>query len=353
MCTNNTNTLISESRNKPYKLLQFYLNAEETSERVSLLFDDFLKKSKHEPLLDKVFSFHIFRNDGLNLLLNDLPDELREDIDIKRSMFDYFDFIFSNLFFRGSGNTNPIHEKIDNDFYYVLLPNVIDKIEFPMLIDSELRQSLNIKNRDKYSLDKKNRLSIYYTLIKDMYHVILEDYLNKYHNYPTKQRLLGLVKPYRSQFLKLLENQFNLYNQKIKSNKTKEGMLIVYRGYDISDDENVIVDRKIRTQDSSKSFSFTTSIDVAVMYSTYKLDEVTDDESITFEDRVNLTSSMFNIENYRNKENRKFIVSKYEVDLKDVICTPLQNTITEYEVFAYPEKAKLIRYQIVNSSSTN
>ena len=129
-------------------------------------------------------------------------------------------------------------------------------------------------------------------------------------------------------------------------------MLIVYRGYDISDDENVIVDRKIRTQDSSKSFSFTTSIDVAVMYSTYKINEVTDDESITFEDRVNLTSSMFDIEKYRNKENRKFIVSKYEVDLKDVICTPLQNTITEYEVFAYPEKAKLIRYEIVNSSST-
>ena len=345
-------TLDSESRNKPYKILQSYFDPELTSEIVSIIFDDFLKKSKDGSLLDKVFLFQIVRRDAIDRLLNDLPDELKDDVGLARSMFDYFDFIFANLFFRGLRNENPLHEKIDNDFYYVLLPNVIDKIEFPMLIDSELRLSLSIKCRDKYSLDKKNRLSIYYTLSNDMHHIILEKYVNTFRSYPTLRKQLGLLRANKSQFLQMLENRFTFYNKEIKSKKTKDEKLIVYRGYDISNDENVIIDRKIRTQDANKSFSFTTNKDVAMNYAIYKINKVSDEDAINFDDRVNIASAMFDIENYRNKENRKFIFAKYEVDIKDVICTPLKNTITEYEVFAYPEKAKLIRYQIVNSSST-
>jgi hypothetical protein len=181
---------------------------------------------------------------------------------------------------------------------------------------------------------------------------VFENYVNKYHSYPTQIKMLNILKKHRSQFLKMLESQFNLYNRQIKSSKTKDGKLILYRGYDISDNENVIVDRKVRTQDSNKSFSFTTNIDVALMYSTYKIDKGDDDGSMNFDDRVNLSSSIFDNQNFRNKENRKFIVSKYEVDIKDVICSPLKNTNIEYEVFVYPERTKLIRYQIVNSSST-
>lgn len=344
---------ISESKNKPYKLLQSHLDPELTSKRVSLCFDDFLKKYKDQPLLNKVFLFQIVRYDVVTILLNELPVQLKDDIGVRRSMFDYFDFLFANLFFRGLKNENPLHEKLDNDFYYVLLPHVIDKIEFPTLIDSELRHSLSINNRDKYPLNKKNRLSIYYTLSQGVHHNALAQYVNKYRSYPSKKKQLGILKTTKRQFFKRLDNQFSFYNKELKSNKTKDEKLIVYRGYDISDDENVIINRKIRTQDANKSFSFTTNTAVAMSFSNYKINKMTDEDATTFDDRVNLASAMFDIENYRKKENRKFILAKYEIDIKDVICTPLQTTITEYEVFAYPEKAKLLRYQIVNSTSTN
>ena len=135
--------------------------------------------------------------------------------------------------------------------------------------------------------------------------------------------------------------------------KNVDNTYTIYRGYDIDVNEDVLINRKIRLQDANKSYSFTANTDVAKMFATYKNLNVDSTEETTYEDRLNLVSSFIDsdeIENYRTKLNRKFVVAKYNIDEKDIIFMPYQTTTTECEVFANPDNAKLVRYEIVYSS---
>jgi hypothetical protein len=139
----------------------------------------------------------------------------------------------------------------------------------------------------------------------------------------------------------------------MNKSKNNDNKYTIYRGFDIDANEDVLINRKIRLQDANKSYSFTANTDVARMFATYKNLIPDENDVTTYEDRLNLVSTFVDseeIESYRTKSNRKFIVAKYKIDERDIIFTPFETSTTECEVFALPDNAKLVRYEIVYSS---
>jgi hypothetical protein len=132
------------------------------------------------------------------------------------------------------------------------------------------------------------------------------------------------------------------------------GKYVVYRGYDIDSNEDVLVDRKIRIQDTNKSISFTANTVVATMFSNYKRTKISQDEDATsYDDRLTLVGSIVGKDKmlpYEKKISRKHILAKYELEEKDIIITPFSTSTTECEVLAIPDNAKLVRYTIIHAS---
>ena len=98
--------LISEPKNKPKILLNLVPELTISLDRLSL--EHFLQKYKNKPILDKVFLFHKFREELINIEMNKIHDELKDQIEIKQSIFEYVDLILIIHFFNIiSGDQNP------------------------------------------------------------------------------------------------------------------------------------------------------------------------------------------------------------------------------------------------------
>lgn len=98
--------LISEPKIKPKILL--HLDPELTITLDPLSFKHFLKKYENQPILDKVYLFQQFREELINLEMIKIPDELKDEIEIKHSIFQWVDLIMTCHFFNTlAKNQNP------------------------------------------------------------------------------------------------------------------------------------------------------------------------------------------------------------------------------------------------------
>jgi hypothetical protein len=271
---------------------------------------------------------------------------------IQNALYDYIDCSISMMFFGNQFEIYSLNKRIDNDFYFALLTFAIDRIEFPSLVKDEIKASMEINNRLGIHLKRRNFLANLMVGSRNYVIQIIEKTADQYKRIPTLIETEKLCKKYKMQFFNFVCNRTSQIEKMMNKHKNEDKTFTVYRGYDIDENEDVLINRKIRLQDANKSYSFTANNNVAKMFANYK-NLTIDIGGTTYDDRVNLVSSFIDlkkIESYKTKSNRKFVVAKYKIDEKDIIFMPFQTSTTECEVFANPDHAKLIRYEIVYSS---
>ena len=335
-----------------YRYVRNQLPPEEICLLTHKLFNDFYAKVKNKQIDDKCLQFMLFRQKCFTYISNEYFTN-ETDSETMNSLFDYFDCSLSVLFFKNKFNLLPINEMIDDEFYFALLPFVIDRIEFPSIVNKEITDSLSLRNRAKIKLQRRNFLANLLLCSRDFVNAVMTSLLNQYKTIATFVEINKWMKKNKSAYLQNVANLTARNEKLFLKNRIKTNKFIVYRGYDISGNENVIIDRKIRLQDANKSFSFTANSTVAKMFATYKSSNRKNIDSTTYDDRITLVSSFVNqelVKSYQIKVNRKHIVAKYEIDEEDIIITPFSTSTTECEVFAIPDNAKLVRYCIVHSS---
>ena len=349
-------TEIDESNiSKSYSEIRTKISPSEICIFLSKEFDIFYGSVKSKTIEDKCISFQIFRQQCHSFICNMyFRINLQEnDYFIQQSLYDYIDCSLSMLFFRNQFDHRPLNTKVDNDFYFALLVFAIDRVEFPSLVKDEIQESLKINNRLSIPLKRRNFLANLMIGSRKFVTQVIEQNLNYYKKMPTLNEIKILCRKYKPQYISFVCNSTFEIEKMMSKFKNDNNFFTVYRGYDIDSKDNVIINRKIRLQDSNKSYSFTANTDVAKMFANYKNLTINDSCATSYEDRINLVSPFIDsniIENYKTKSNRKFVVAKYKINEKDIIFMPFQTTTTECEVFANPDNAKLIRYEIVYSS---
>jgi len=347
---------IDESKiSKSYSEIKTKLPPNEICTFLSEEFDKFYCSVKNKKIEDKCISFQLFKR-SCNAILYRRYFYLNyknNDHLIENSLYDYVDCSLSMLFFSNQFENTCLNKRIDNDFYFSLLPFAIDRIEFPSLVKDEIQKSLEINNRLSIPLRRRNFLANLMVSARNYVMQIIEQTANYYKISPTLIETEKLCKKHKSKLINFVCNKTSQIEKMMNKHKNNDKTYTIYRGYDIDTNEDILINRKIRLQDANKSFSFTVDTDIAKMFANYKNLTSDDNDRTTYDDRVNLVSSFINsekIENYRSKLNRKFVVAKYKIYEKDIFFIPFETSTTECEVFANPDNAKLIRYEIVYSS---
>jgi hypothetical protein len=350
-----SNDIETSNISKSYSEIKIKIPPNEICLILSQEFEKFYYTVKSKSIEDKCISFQLFRQQCHSTIYNMYFNvNLNEnDYFIQNALFDYIDCSLSMLFFRNQFDLNPINTKVDNDFYFALLPFAIDRIEFPSLVKDEIQASLKMNNRLSVPLKRRNFLANLMIGSRNYVMQVIEKTVNHHKKMPTFFDLEKICRKHKSQYFNFVCNRTSQIEKMMNKQKNDDNTYTIYRGYDIDAKEDVIINRKIRLQDANKSYSFTANTDVAKMFANYKHRTIDDDDVTTYDDRVNLVSSFIDlnkIDCYKNKSNRKYVFAKYKIDEKDIIFMPFQTTTTECEVFANPDNAKLIRYEIVYSS---
>jgi len=311
-------------------------------------FDEFWRLNHKKSVAEKCVEFSLLRQ----LLLSsfELPNDDSSYADIGNTVLDYIDMTFSYLFFNGMDGKCALEKRVDNEFYFCLLTFALDRIEFPSLVMEQIRSSFYSKNRIKINLKRRNYLATLIVVARKFTNGLIAALANqnlKLLSYKT------IRKYYKANLGKLISSVGNAYDKSqkyLETHKVGNGYKL-YRGYEIDSEQDVILNRRLRLQDANKSVSFTTERQVAERFATYRHSVTSSPTSTSFDDRLTLAKTMFSevSESYERTEGKKSIVSEYVISEEDIVLCPVFTTITECEVFAFPEKARLTRYTITYS----
>ena len=258
---------------------------------------------------------------------------------------------FAAVFFKGKENKNPIYTRLSNDMFFSLFPFAVDRIEFPSVAKLEIYKSLKHHDFKKQSLSKRNDCAIQMLVARDFVMNAFSQVSTRLNRPISMTELKSVCDKNISQFverkIEFVRSSANELKSKILNDK-----IYVYRGFEIENDQNVLINRKERMQDANKSFSFTTEKAVAERFAKYKFSNYDIGDYKTYSERDFLLKAVINdIKiDYMKDQNKKFIVAKYEIDKSDIVYSQVSAFSPENEVFAIPDNAKLCRYKIVYSS---
>ena len=330
-----------------YEQIATQIPSEEMQEIVYEAFEEFWKINYKKTVVEKCVEFGLLRQCILTYL--EMSNDIESCEKLGNSLMDYIDMTFSYLFYKDSNGKCALEKKVDNEFYFCLLTFTIDRIEFPSLVMKEFRDSYYSKNRNKISLQRRNYLATLMVVSRDFINQLIVCLANQNVSLSYK----NIRKHYKLNLTKLISSVGTIHS---KSRKYIESQKVgnvyrLYRGYEIDAKQNVIVNRKERLQDANKSVSFTTKRLIAESFANYRHSVKSSPESTSFDDRLTLAKTMFHKfpDSFERVKDKKSIVSEYEIAEEDIVLFPISTTITEYEVFAFPEKARLVRYTITNS----
>lgn len=311
----------------------------------------YLNATRKKSLQEKCIEFYLARQSFLSVIRHN--SNFNDDewfAGLGDSALDYFDMTFAYLFFKGTNEKCAIERKVDKEFYFCLLSVAMDRIEFPSLVSSEFRESYASNNRSSVSLDRRNYLALTMRGAKMFVNQVIEAVVMKLKRAPSWTELRMTYKRNLRSFNNEVSKNYDEVTKTFNESRCEDGYKL-YRGYEIDIDQNVIVDRRIRRQDANKSTSFTTERKVAELYATYRTRGGDNSKTTSFDNRITLAKTMFGdkTDPLLNAFGKKCIVSEYVVPESDIILFPMSTTITECEVFAIPDNARLSRYTIVNA----
>jgi hypothetical protein len=338
-------TIPTESEfSKNIKLLSATLPREDMQLFIYQQMERFLQQHKHKKVEEKCTEFLLLKTSILYQLGNKIPDLTSR---LLAALVNYIDITIATLFFKQINGKSALHERFDKDFYFAFLNFVIYRVEFPSLIVEELKDSLQETSRKSVPLSRRNYLI---AVMQCAYRVDIDFYKH----FTPVTGVLPKISDFKNHFkinrknlAKFTYSTFALH-EKILERQKKGGIYKLYRGYEISGDQDVIVDRKIRIQFANKSVSFTTSRDLALSFAKTRFNHRPVTNVLSVADRFNVLKTMLDdVDQYAVATNRKCIFAEYEFDENDLVCA---GSHLENEVIAIPDTAKLTRYSIVYAS---
>jgi hypothetical protein len=338
-----------------YSYIEQVLPPEEFKVLVREEFLKFYNTIKNKKIEDKCIQFMLFRQKFAAHVIK-IAFAVENDYTTLNSLYDYIDCSISAVFFEDDSDLKSTHEYLDNEFYFSMLSFVVDRIEFPSIYKDKIISSFNFNSRSQIRLQRRNYLANMMLCARKFVMQVSEQLLNVNTRIPSFLEIEKVLnhKKNKQYFLMRVADSTASNEKYFSKQKIACGKYVVYRGYDIDSNEDVLVDRKIRIQDTNKSISFTANTVVATMFSNYKRTKISQDEDATsYDDRLTLVGSIVGKDKmlpYEKKISRKHILAKYELEEKDIIITPFSTSTTECEVLAIPDNAKLVRYTIIHAS---
>ena len=273
------------------------------------------------------------------------------------------DQFFIAAFFGITNVCEPTHIYLKNTrAFFALYKHFITVNEFPSINLNMYEESLKIHNRLNLCYEARTYASISFYQTIFVYSVFIKSYNTEFHS---KYSALNL-KHLHDQFLitsekfiqKYTDKNYEISKLKLRSHLRSDDKLYVYRGFEISDDDNVRLKRVKKNnptsqiQDSGKSICYTLNKEIANKFAMHKFKK-TDLFIVEYEERIDRVKLLFdncdtNFDEFTSKLNRRVYVAKYEINLKDVIVDSCYSD--ESEVIVLPQNARLIEYRPINYS---
>lgn len=299
---------------------------------------------KRKNAVEKSVIFHMYRQ----RLLFSFNEMLKEEEDEKiKTVACEFDTAFCSIFFENEKfpNIKPLHTFLSDEEFYIILPFVINKIEFTSLIKDKLKEAVKFHSKTKLNFSRRTYLTNLYNMT---YHFLGECFQQKKLN-PFSEYKLACSTIKSSNFKDAVAFSKHRVLERLNANKIDEDKVKIYRGYSIQEDENVIINRKERIQDVNISISYSSTPIFACIFSslnTKSEEEYDKENSMSVEYRVHKLKDYFNNveERYLNKTNLKPVIATYCASLKDILYITVNPATFEQEVIMLNDAPNLIRY---------
>lgn len=319
--------------NKPEQMIKFVLNNFPLAS---------IRKRKNA--VEKSVIFHLYRQ----RLLFSVNQMLKEDDEKIKTVADEFDTAFCSIFFENEKfpNIKPLHTFLTDEEFYIILPFVINKIEFSSLIKYKLKDAVKFHSKTKLNFNRRTYLATLYNMT------------NVFINECFQQKMLNPFSEYKLACSIIKSSNFKdrvLYSkhvllERLNTNKIDDDKVKIYRGYSINEDENVIINRKERIQDVNVSISYSPSQYDACIFSslnTMSEEDYDKNNSTSVEYRVHKLKDYFNnvVERYSKKVNLKSVIATYCASIKDILYITINPASYEQEVIMLNDAPNLIRYE--------
>ena len=199
----NWKTIMNELKiSDAYNVASSKISPEEPTTYLSHEFAALYKKIKNRPVEEKCIAFQIYRmrfHQSICCTYVDVSDD--HDGAIRNALYNYIDCALSVLFFKNKFNFTPINEYIDDEFFYALLPYVIDRIEFPSLVQDEITESLKRNKRSNIHLQRRNIIANLMISSRSYVHHVITQMNIHTSNQPTTVEIERICKKHKNKFL--------------------------------------------------------------------------------------------------------------------------------------------------------
>lgn len=358
-CVNKSNTffkLINNEVNDMYKTNEL-IAIEIISSAYKQFFEEENKKLKLDPNLIKFFTRYLVLKESINI---DILEQINRDAS---AIFSQRIDLHIAAFFGIDNVCESTHQYLKNPrAFFSLYSMFIEKDEFPSCNLKKIEDAVSIHERMNISYDARVYSAIIpevvissYIVFRNSYLSYLEDkneeFLNLNHLSKHFLKLnLNTMQSYVNKFLHISRETIRKYTE---SNK-----IVVYRGFEICEQDSVRVNRyKVsnelsKIQDAGKSVCYTLDKKIAYYFATHKFKKHVE-FNFSYEDRFNrarLLLNKLNIDStkFTSRKNRRVYVAKYEVDTKDILFDKSHDY--EREVLVLPKNARLVEYRPVKYS---
>ncbi len=245
-----------------------------------------------------------------------------------------------------------INEIKSERFFWGYFGFTVFSIEFSSLAIENLRQTVDRLYKNKYSLEKKSSAYTAFMYIEFFYNGI---HMNTSDTLLKRNIFSNQIKVKQEKIIELSGQSNDYFRTYVGDQKT----IKVYRGFSYDTSKNVRVGRYLKSnqnaklQDNGKSISFTLDKKIAKTFAVnfYVTETFVGDWS----GRVNGNELLLKIndidkEIFLEENGRRPVIGVYEVDVDDILLYSCNPNTSEYEIFVYPENARLIRYDPIKFS---
>lgn len=262
--------------------------------------------------------------------------------------------LYISSFFGLSNVVEPSHIYLNNDrAFYALYSSLMYEHEFPSITMQNVENCFHEHGRNKLSIEARTYSAVVADIVNISYKVFIKDLVeNSYHEYVSSDLIFNeFMRLHGSTVFKQVDVYFTREMRAIKNGSNGGNKLTVYRGFEISDKDDVRSGRlKINNpvahiQNAGKGMFYTTDKKIANAFAMNKFANRSD--FAKFEERISsikfiLNNATFDFDKFMSRENRRAYIGRYEVDFKDILYTRIH--LGESEIVAIPSKVNLVNY---------
>lgn len=316
-----------------------------------IFFQEESKKLKLDPNLIKFFArFCAFDT----ILRYEISDEL--GVNATNYLLDGLQLYIAS-FFGLDDIIQPAHKHLKNDrAFFALYSYLMYENQFPSVMAENVERCLDEYGRKQLSIEARTYAAVVADVVNISYKVFIQDLVeNSPFNHVSFDLIVSeYIRLHESLVVRHVNEYFEKEMRAIKKSLNSANKLTVYRGFEISSDDDVrrgrlkINNPESHLQDAGKGMFYTTDKDIANAFAINKFSH--QEDFIDFDKRTSnvnfiLKNANFDLDKFMSKTNRRAYIGKYEVNFKDVLYARVH--LGESEIVAIPSKVNLVNYMQV------